>query len=520
MKKRTIFYFLLILFSCKKQGEVIESIAPPGEVNNTLVSDSSTLYGVITDEKGAPLSDVVVSDGFSAVTTDKNGVYQIVRHKRAKFVFYSTPSNYKINVDAQNNPLFYQPIQSVEKWVRKDFTLTAQPVEQKFSLLCVADPQCRNMQEVSRYKNETIPDINSLAPELTNPYAITLGDIVFDAPELWTEMKTSMSGQKVPFFQVIGNHDHLETAPNEEKSAENFRNFFGPTDYSFNRGKTHIVAIDNVIYSGKQDYTGGLTQAQLEWLQQDLSFVPSDYMVILTAHIPFRSGGSLDHHIYYNEVLQLLARFSSAYIMTGHTHYPDKHTHIVNGKKIYEFIHGAACGAWWNSNVCADGTPNGYGVFEIENGSIKNEYYKSTNYDKSFQIRAYDAAQSYGATNKFTYLFGAPQNLNLAGDGWIVANVWDAGDDWTVELYQDGVSIGNMQKVSTRDYWATYYHMEQLGKAVGTTFDKTGQHFFKGKLNGPAATASFEIVAKDKFGHTYRCNRLQTDFSGIASYLY
>jgi hypothetical protein len=518
MKARYVFYLLLILSACKKQDKIIESEPPPGVVNNTTIGDSTTLYGVITDEKGAPVKDVVVSDGYSSVITDANGVYQIRRHKRAKFVFYSTPSNYKINVDEHNQPIFYEPIQSVEKWIRKDFTLTSQPVEQKFSLLCVADPQCRNMQEVSRFKNETIPDINTLAPDLTNPYAITLGDIVFDAPELWQEMKSAMSGQKVSFFQVIGNHDHLETAPNAEKSEENFRNFFGPTDYSFNRGKTHIVAVDNVIYTGKQEYEGGLTDEQLEWLRQDLSYVPSDYMVILAAHIPFRNGGSANHHVHYDEVLQLLSGFASAYILTGHTHYPDKYTHMVNGKEIREYVHGAACGAWWNSNVCADGTPNGYGIFEIENGAIKNEYYKATNYDKSFQIRAYDAAQTYGPANKFTYLFGAPQNLNLTGDGWIVANVWDAGDDWTVELFQDGVSLGQMQRVSTRDYWTTYYYMEELGKAVGSTFDKTEKHFYKGRLNGDVSTANFEIVAKDSFGNTYHCNRLQTDYTGIASY--
>ena len=518
MKKRYFLYIMFILLSCKKQDDESVLSIPPGVINNTTIVDSTSLYGVIKDEKGTPVKDVVVSDGFSAVVTDQNGVYQIVRDKRAKFVFYSTPSNFEINVDEKNNPLFYSPIQTVERWIRKDFTLTSQPVEQKFTLLCIADPQCRNIQEVSRFKNETIPDINMLSPSLTRPYAITLGDIVFDAPELWSEMKKSMSSQSVSFFQVIGNHDHLETAPNAEKSAENFRNFFGPTDYSFNRGKTHVVAIDNVIYTGKQEYSGGITKAQLEWLKQDLAHVPADQMVIMTAHIPFRSGGVNDHQAFYNEILQLLSRFSSAYIMTGHTHYADKYTHSVNGKKIDEFIHGAACGAWWNSNVCADGTPNGYGVFEIENGALVNEYYKATNYDKSHQIRAYDAAQTFGATNKFTYLFGAPQNLNLTGDGWIVANIWNASDDWTIELFQDGVSLGEMQQVSTRDYWATYYHMEQLGKAVGSTFDKTGKHFYKGKLNGIPAIANFEIVAKNKFGQIFRCNRLQTDFTGIAGY--
>jgi hypothetical protein len=517
---RIIYFSFLLsaLLSCKKKDALSTLPTPPGVVNNTPVPDSITLYGVITDQNGAPVKGVVVSDGFSCATTDDNGVYQLVRDKRAKFVFYSTPSNYKINVDENNHPLFYAPIQTVEKWVRQDFKLVSQPVEQKFTLLCVADPQCRNTQEVSRFKSETIPDINSLVPQLTNPYAITLGDIVFDAPELWSEMKNAMSGQNVSFFQVIGNHDHFESAPNEEKSEENFRNFFGPKDYSFNRGKTHIVAIDNVIYSGQQDYTGGLTKHQFEWLKQDLSHVPSDYMVILAAHIPFRSGGTYDHRFYHQEVLQLLSQFSSAYIVTGHTHYADKYVHNVNGKKIYEFIHGAACGAWWNSNVCADGTPNGYGVFEIENGALVGEFYKATNFDKDFQIRAYDAAQAFGPTNKYTYIFGAPQNLNLPGDEWIVANIWNASDEWTVELFQDGVSLGLMQKVSTRDWWATYYHLEELNKATGSTFDRVGSHFYKGKLNGPVTSANFEIVATDRFGKQYRCNTLQTDFTGIASY--
>src|SRR5690606_41959424 len=50
------------------------------------------LYGLIVDEKEQPLKGVVVSDGFTAAKTDENGVYQLVRNKKAKFVFYSTPS--------------------------------------------------------------------------------------------------------------------------------------------------------------------------------------------------------------------------------------------------------------------------------------------------------------------------------------------------------------------------------------------------------------------------------------------
>jgi predicted phosphodiesterase len=519
MKRLYLINFLFLLLACSKGGSSPALTDPELKtINKTDLKESTTLCGLITDQNGNPVERIAVSDGYSSVVTDKNGVYQIIRHKKAKFVYYSTPSGYKVNVDSDNYPVFYEALSNNERVIRKDFKLTSQAVEETFSLLCVADPQCRNAKEVSRYKTETMPDVDALAATLANPYAITLGDIVFDAPELWGDMKQAMSKRKAPFFQVIGNHDHLETAANDEKTVENYQKYFGPTDYSFNRGKTHVVAMDNILYTGKQAYTGGFTDAQIQWLEQDLSHVPKDYTVILACHIPFRNGSTNNHEAYYNETLKLLANFSQAFIVTGHTHYPDKYTHTVNGKKIYEYVHGAACGAWWNSNICSDGTPNGYGVFEIQGGTIKNAYYKSTKFDKGYQIRAYDAAQAFGPANKYTYIFGAAVNLNLTGDGWIVANIWNADADWQVELFQDGKSLGSMTKVSTRDYWATYYHLEQLNKAKGSTFDKSNAHFYIGKLSGKATEANFEIVAKDKYGNTYRTSSLQKDFSGIASY--
>lgn len=54
-------------------------------------------------------------------------------------------------------------------------------------------------------------------------------------------------------------------------------------------------------------------------------------------------------------VLDLLSEFAEAHIMIGHTHYQQKYIHTRNGKKIFEHIHGAACGAWWTSTLCADG---------------------------------------------------------------------------------------------------------------------------------------------------------------------
>lgn len=408
------------------------------EVNGTQLDGNTTLYGLVTDTSGNPIPGVVVSDGYGCVTTDANGVYQMERYKKARFVHYSTPAGYAINTSADNYPLFYAEIVHKNIADRHDFVLTPLPApESDFTLVCIADPQCATTAEISRYVNETIPDVEATVDAYkakgTPVYGITLGDIVFDTPDLWSNMKESMANRNLPVFQTIGNHDHLQTETSDDNAAANFETQFGPRNYSFNRGDVHIVSMDNVLYEGKKKYKGGITDRQLEWLRQDLSHVDKDKLVIFCAHIPFRGGTSVtdESHENYDGVLDLLAEFSEAHIMIGHTHYQQKYIHKRNGKTILEHVHGAACGAWWTANLCADGTPNGYGVYEISGNTIANQYYKSTNKEADYQIRAYSATQVFGKSGSLT--FGWAANAPAMNDAkCIVANVWnsDASGNW------------------------------------------------------------------------------------------
>ena len=71
--KRIIYSLLFaagILFTgCSDDDETTPLKTPIEEGNN--------LYGVVTDPSGAPVEGIVVSDGFSCVSTDANGVYQM-----------------------------------------------------------------------------------------------------------------------------------------------------------------------------------------------------------------------------------------------------------------------------------------------------------------------------------------------------------------------------------------------------------------------------------------------------------
>ena len=53
------------------------------------------------------------------------------------------------------------------------------------------------------------------------------------------------------------------------------------------------------------------------------------------------------------KILDILSRFKSLDVFSGHTH---DHQNIENAT-YYEHIHGAACGAWWWSNLNTDATP-------------------------------------------------------------------------------------------------------------------------------------------------------------------
>ena len=65
----------------------------PAPELKTPIEAGNDLYGIVIDNTGSPIEGVVVSDGFSCVESDANGVYQMARNKDAYHVFYRIPAD-------------------------------------------------------------------------------------------------------------------------------------------------------------------------------------------------------------------------------------------------------------------------------------------------------------------------------------------------------------------------------------------------------------------------------------------
>jgi hypothetical protein len=508
LAKYLIMVFLLAgLAQCgEKSDDIIPDEPDPSEVVIT-PNPGMDLYGFIGDEQGNPVKEVVVSDGFSCTKTDAKGIYQMKKNANAKFVFYSTPSEYAINTASETVKMasFYAEIKTAKRYDFKLKKLAA--VEKDFNLLCIGDPQVTNTDEVARFRTETMEDIKIFTQSETKPsYGLAMGDMVGDKPAFFEQMKALIGSSSMPVFTTIGNHDKVATSvTTQPRTTDAFTKVYGPTNYSFNRGDVHFVCLDNVIFSNSSSYSGGFTDSQVQWLIQDLSYVPKEKMVIVYYHIPIRGTSSIANR---TQILNALQGFAELHLMCGHTHYTENYVH-TSPVAAYEHVHAAACGSWWRSTLNGDGAPNGYAVYNVSGNTITNWFYKPTKLNKDFQIRLHPGNVSFGG--QYGYF-----NFNQA-DHTVVANIWNSDSQWKVEAYENGMKVADLTHMptSSKDAWTLGYHIGILNRNPDN-YSPACKHLYLHTMVNPSA--SLEIKATDRFGNVYTQNKITTDFTAAAGY--
>ena len=396
---------------------------------------------------GTPLSKVSVSDGIQVIQTDQDGNFELVSNNNQPFVFYSIPSGYEVPKSGLNMASFFKAIQPDEKsemkvkWDLNKLNYN----DSSHGFLVLADPQTLDQEDMNRFHQETIPDIEGTLQQKSELefFSAACGDIMFDHLEFFPQYKEGIGRLGIPGFQVVGNHDVDMMMKTDQTSVKTFMSHFGPNYYSFNRGEIHYVVLDDIFWYG-QGYMGYLDQTQLNWLQNDLSFLEEGQKVVVFTHIPvfnhqFKRNGeskpSVRSVIVNRELLYDILKPFDTHIIAGHTHMSE---HLKeHGAHIH--VCGATCGAWWTGDICYDGTPNGYGVYEVNGSNLKWKY-KSTGKPADHQMRIYQP----GADPKF------PDEL--------VVNIWDANEAWKINWYENGNKKGQMTRRTSKDPLSVKQH--------------------------------------------------------------
>jgi hypothetical protein len=442
---------------------------------------------------GKGLKGVPVTDGYSVVQTNDAGTYELLSNRTRDFVYITLPAGYTIPTHSNGTARFYQPLPANDKnELTAHFELKPSPVrEDKHVLLVLADPQIQNRYEADRFLQETVPDVSALVKTYGERpvFGVGCGDLVFDEFALFADYQKAVSGMGIPFFQVLGNHDmDTQGVRSDALSSRTFKSLFGPTYYSFNRGEVHYVVLEDVFFVGaSKQYIGYLTEEQLRWLEQDLALVEKGKTVVVSLHIPAFTGASrrsketesLGGVVANRQELYRLLEPFKAHLMSGHTHFNEK---VLEGGVI-EHVHGTVCGAWWSGPICYDGTPNGYGVYEV-NGSTIQWYYKSTGKDRNHQMRCY-----------------AP-GTNPHQPSQLTVNAWNADPDWKLSWYEDGIRKGQLRRETGLDPLSVELHTgNEKPQRRPWVEPQLTDHLYLAILSEGVRRVTVE--ATDRFGKTY-----------------
>jgi hypothetical protein len=365
-------------------------------------------------EKG--IANVLVSNQLDVVKTDRKGEFEINLEGPAT-LFITKPAGWELPINEQNLPQFYlhhypagSPTLKFEGISatsplpeRIEFPLMPSKKSKQFKVLVFSDPQPRNATEVDYIRDDVIAELVNADAALCIP----LGDLLFDNLSLFPRYNAVMAQLGLPVWNVPGNHDMNFDASDDTHSLETYKRWFGPEYYSFDEGDVHFVVMDNIEWThdenGKGYYFGNFGEKQLQWLQNDLSFVSPKKLIVFAFHIPLWTQAGEHRSIITAdraEFFDILKERENLLILNGHMHMLEhqffgEEDGWTGKKPLHQIITAAVSGSWWSGPknefdipvaTQRDGAPNGWHVFHF-NGSSYSQDFIGAGYAADYQMR-------------------------------------------------------------------------------------------------------------------------------------
>lgn len=529
------------------------------------ISASSNLYGVVSDNNGNGIPGVTVSDGYTCVSTNASGVYQMTANANARTVNVTIPAAYKIPIGTDGRPAFFQYVNIPNSGaVRKDFTLTARTsVPDRFTIIAMSDVHVQNSTHLSRFTS-ALEDVQSTVTALGSSIpvgdgglageviGIAVGDQLTDNMEMAENVRSAFcslvnaSGNTVPVFYVIGNHDYDASYGSDYDCENTFISYFGPTNYSFDIGNAHVIVMDDIIRTGSASgsngttritYSEGFTSEQVEWLREDIARVSGagSKVVVFCCHAPLNTASGGNSGTQSAVMSALKNNFYNVHVLSGHTHSTKNNLYggwaAKSGRSIYEHTFQSMSGYWWDADICYSyGSPAGYGVLTFGHDDIIAEYNKVTKESADFQMRVYNGSSTYNKNSAWDeMMYGGARGYkeytwDSPATGKFVVRIWDAGssndaeDYWTVNLTYGGSTVP-MSRVSDpiKDAAAASYVFNKIKGTYGDANGTTDQIWYSGGSFGTPFTITATHIMKSGWKATYTSTSyVGTNYKGFA----
>jgi hypothetical protein len=280
----------------------------------------------------------------------------------------------------------------------------------------------------------------------------------------------------------------------------------------------HFIVLNDVVYSGfdaeKQQpgpYSGGLSNRQLEFIENYLATVPRQRLVVLMLHIPFDSP---PHFVpEYRALLEILRDRPHTLSLAAHTHFqenqffgleegfdgPDPH---------HQLIHATTSGSWWLG--AADeigiphatmrcGAPNGYSILHFD-GHRYSVRFKAARRPSDYQMNIFaprsTTSEESGETEILVNVFAGSERSRVE------MRLGESGD-WTLlqqEARKDPYYLAAIERDLERNPRPRYV----LPPAIKSP------HLWVGTLpaNVPIGTHALEVRTTDMYGQVFRAHRL------------
>jgi len=383
-------------------GLFISNFVYGQEIAKGIVYEDTNLNGK-RDAKEKGVAQVAVSNGIDVVLTDASGRYSIPARDNSIF-FVIKPNGYQFPVDENNKPKFYyihkpagspnlkyegsKPTGKLPKSV--DFALKKDVNEQKnFSALVFGDPQAYNLDEIDYFDRGIIQDI---VDKEKFSFGLSLGDLVGDDLVLHSPYIETVGKLGLPWFNVMGNHDMNYDVQEDILSDETYESNFGPNNFSFNYGDAHFIILDNILYPNPRTgkgYLGGFRKDQLDFVENNLKFVPKDKLIVLAFHIPlFHENSNVFRDEDRQRLFDLLAEYPNTLSLSAHTHLQRHNFYTKDDgwkqeKPHHEYNVGTTSGDWYSglknkqgvpASTMRDGTPKGYAILNISGNTYTVDY--------------------------------------------------------------------------------------------------------------------------------------------------